>query len=80
MKTIFEGRVVGVCDEMAKEGWSISASAKIEEIREEICKVDQEKLPKLLDEYDDLFIGMHCKTVDKVYVQGFRDAIALMRF
>ena len=40
----------------------------------------QKKLPMLIDEYDDLVAGLHCKTIDRVYLQGFKDAIILMKF
>lgn len=80
MKNLFEERVVEVCDELAREEWSISASVKMEETRKEMCKADPKRLHMLIGEYDDLVAGLHCKTIDRVYLQGFKDAIILMKF
>lgn len=79
MKKIFEERIVGVCDRIAGEGWSISLSVKLVKLRKEICKKDPERMTALLDEYDNLSAGIHCRTIDRVYVQGFKDAVSLLK-
>ena len=79
MKTVFEERIVELCDEVAKEGWSVSASIEIERVRKEICCASPDRLAALVGEYDDLLAGLHCKTIDRIYVEGFKDALSLMK-
>jgi len=79
MKKIFQERVVGICDTMAREEWSIEINRKIVLVRKEMCEASQEKVPGFVNEYDDLLTELHCKSADRIYLQGFRDALDLMK-
>lgn len=80
MEKLFGERVVALCDTIAREGWSITTSNKIITVRREMCRVDPARLPKLIDEYEDLQVGMHCKIIDRIYAEGFRDGVSSMKF
>ncbi len=80
MQKLFGERVVGLCDALSREDWSVTVSTRIITVRRKICRLDPVRLSKLLDEYDDLQAGMHCKTIDRIYAEGFRDGVSFMKF